>query len=146
LDLQAELAGASRNIPTIVITGHGDIPMAVRAMKAGAAAFLTKPLREQDVLDAIYAALERDRLKLEQEQRTQDLRSLFKTLSFREREILPLITAGLRNKQIAVEVGLSDSSVKVHRHNLMAKLDAKSVPDLVRIVDALGIRHNRVQG
>ena len=141
LDLQAELAQASRNIPTIIITGHGDIPMTVRAMKAGAVAFLTKPLREQDVVDAIFAGLERDRLKLEQEQKRRDLHLRFETLSSREREILPLITAGLLNKQIAGEVGLSEVTVKVHRSHLMAKLEAKSLPDLVRMADTLGVRH-----
>jgi FixJ family two-component response regulator len=141
LDLQAELAQASRSIPTIIITGHGDIPMTVRAMKAGAVAFLTKPLREQDVVDAIFAGLERDRLKLEQEQKRRDLHMRFETLSSREREILPLITAGLLNKQIAGEVGLSEVTVKVHRSHLMAKLEAKSLPDLVRMADTLGVRH-----
>jgi len=141
LDLQAELVRASRNIPTIIITGHGDIPMTVRAMKAGAVAFLTKPLREQDVLEAIFAALERDRLRRVQEERANDLQLRFKTLSSREREILPLITAGLLNKQIANEVGLSEVTVKVHRSHLMGKLQAKSLPDLVRMADALGVRH-----
>jgi FixJ family two-component response regulator len=144
LDLQAELARASRNIPIIIITGYGDIPMSVRAMKAGAVAFLTKPLREQDVLDAIFAALERDRLRLAQEQKTNELQLRFETLSSREREILPLITAGLLNKQIANEVGLSEVTVKVHRSHLMAKLQAKSLPDLVRMADALGVRWNPV--
>jgi len=141
LDLQAELARASRNIPIIIITGYGDIPMSVRAMKAGSVAFLTKPLREQDVLDAIFAALERDRLRLAQEQKTNELQLRFETLSSREREILPLITAGLLNKQIANEVGLSEVTVKVHRSHLMGKLQAKSLPDLVRMADALGVRH-----
>jgi|SRR5579859_880873 len=142
LDLQAELVRGSRNIPTIIITGHGDIPMTVRAMKAGAVAFLTKPLREQDVLEAIFAALERDRLRLAQEQAANDLQLRFKTLSSREREILPLITAGLLNKQIASEVGLSEVTVKVHRSHLMTKLHAKSLPDLVRMADALGVRYH----
>jgi FixJ family two-component response regulator len=142
LDLQAELARASRNIPTIIITGYGDIPMTVRAMKAGAVAFLTKPLREQDVLDAIFAALERDRIRLDQERRAGDLQIRFKSLSSREREILPLITAGLLNKQIASEVGLSEVTVKVHRSRLMAKLQAKSLPDLVRMADALDVRYH----
>jgi FixJ family two-component response regulator len=144
LDLHVELAQASRSIPTIIITGHGDIPMTVRAMKAGAVAFLTKPLREQDVLEAIFAAIERDRLKLGQEQESQDLRLRFDTLSAREREILPLITAGLLNKQIANEVGLSEVTVKVHRSHLMVKLGAKALPDLVRMADALGVRHDPI--
>jgi FixJ family two-component response regulator len=144
LDLHVELAQASRSIPTIIITGHGDIPMTVRAMKAGAVAFLTKPLREQDVLEAIFAAIERDRLKLGQEQESQDLRLRFDTLSAREREILPLITAGLLNKQIANEVGLSEVTVKVHRSHLMVKLGAKTLPDLVRMADALDVRHDPI--
>jgi FixJ family two-component response regulator len=145
LDLQAELARAARSIPTIIITGYGDIPMTVRAMQAGAVTLLTKPFRDQDVLDAVYAALERDHLRLEREQRTSELQSRFKTLSAREREILPLITAGLLNKQIANEVGLSEVTVKVHRSHLMAKLQAKRLPDLVRMADALRIRlHDHV--
>jgi FixJ family two-component response regulator len=145
LDLQAELARAARSIPTIIISGYGDIPMTVRAMQAGAVTLLTKPFRDQDVLDAVYAALERDHLRLEREQRTSELQSRFKTLSAREREILPLITAGLLNKQIANEVGLSEVTVKVHRSHLMAKLQAKRLPDLVRMADALRIRlHDHV--
>ena len=142
LDLQAELARASRNIPIIIITGYGDIPMTVRAMKAGAMAFLTKPLREQEVLDAIFAALESDRLRLEQERKTNELQLRFETLNSREREILPLITVGLLNKQIASEVGLSEVTVKVHRSHLMTKLQARSLPDLVRMADALGVRYH----
>ena len=144
LDLQAELARASRSIPTIIITGYGDIRMAVRAMQAGAVAFLTKPFREQDVLDAVYAALERDRLRLEREQKISELQARFKTLSAREREILPLITAGLLNKQIANQVGLSEVTVKVHRAHLLAKLQAKRLPDLVRMADELGVRYYRL--
>lgn len=153
LDFQTELAGAQRHIPTIIMTGHGDIAMSVRAMKAGAIEFLTKPLREQDVLDAIYAALDRDRAYLAAEERFAELRGRFETLSSREREILPLVTSGLLNKQIAGEVGLSEVTVKVHRHHLMQKLGAKSLPELVRIADLLGVRreprpalHNAVSG
>jgi FixJ family two-component response regulator len=140
LDFQTELARASRSIPTIVITGHGDIAMSVRAMKAGAVEFLTKPLREQDILDAVYAALDRDRQQLDAERRLSKLRARFETLNDRERQIMPLITAGLLNKQVAAEVGLSEVTVKVHRHNLMRKLEAKSLPDLVRMADLLNIR------
>jgi FixJ family two-component response regulator len=140
LDLQIELAGSPRNIPTIIITGHGDIAMSVKAMKAGAVEFLTKPLREQDVLDAIYAAIDRDRGHLKAEEKLVELRRHFETLSSREREILPLVTSGLLNKQIAAEVGLSEVTVKVHRHNLMQKLGAKSLPDLVRMADLLDIQ------
>jgi FixJ family two-component response regulator len=139
LDLQLELAGSPRHIPTIIITGHGDIAMSVKAMKAGAVEFLTKPLREQDVLDAIYAAIDRDRAHLKAEEKLVELRRHFATLSSREREILPLVTSGLLNKQIAAEVGLSEVTVKVHRHNLMQKLGAKSLPDLVRMADVLNI-------
>jgi RNA polymerase sigma factor (sigma-70 family) len=142
LDVQAELARGARNIPTIIITGHGDIPMTVQAMKAGAVAFLTKPVREQDLLDAVYGALETDRARLNTEVKNRELRTRFESLSAREREILPLITAGLLNKQIAAEVGLSEVTVKVHRHKLMAKLNAKRLPDLVRMADELGIKRH----
>jgi FixJ family two-component response regulator len=140
LELQAELARDTKSPPTIIISGYGDIPMTVRAMRAGAVAFLTKPLREQDLLDAIFEALERHRVRLDHEHELAELRGRFQLLSFREREIMPLITAGLLNKQIATQVGLSEITVKVHRHKLMAKLKAKSVPDLVRMADALGVR------
>jgi FixJ family two-component response regulator len=142
LDVQAELARGSRNVPTIMITAHGDIPMTVRAMKAGAVSFLTKPVREQDLLDAVYSAIETDRVRLSTDSKTRELRARYESLSSREREILPLITAGLLNKQIAAEVGLSEVTVKVHRHKLMAKLNAKRLPDLVRMADELGIRRN----
>jgi len=140
LDVQTELARGSKNIPTIIITGHGDIPMTVRAMQAGAVSFLTKPVREQDLLDAVYAALDKDRARLNTELKARELRARYDNLSAREREILPLITAGLLNKQIAAEVGLSEVTVKVHRHKLMAKLNAKRLPDLVRMADDLGIK------
>jgi FixJ family two-component response regulator len=142
LDVQTELARASINIPIIIITGHGDIPMSVRAMKAGAVEFLTKPVREQDLLDAVYGAIEKDRSRLNMELKNRELRARYDSLSAREREILPLITAGLLNKQIAAEVGLSEVTVKVHRHKLMAKLNAKRLPDLVRMVDELGIKRD----
>jgi RNA polymerase sigma factor (sigma-70 family) len=140
LDFQEKLARTSRNIPTIIITGHGDIPMSTRAMKAGAVDFLTKPLREQDVLDAINAALNRDRAQLQAEQQSRELYSRLDTLNSREREILPLVTAGRLNGKIADEMGLSEVTVKAYRHNLMAKLKAKTLPDLVRMADFLGIR------
>jgi FixJ family two-component response regulator len=142
LDVQAELARGPRNIPTIIITGHGDIPMSVRAMKAGAVTFLTKPVREQDLLDAVYGAIETDRVHLNTELKNRELLARYESLTAREREILPLITAGLLNKQIAAEVGLSEVTVKVHRHKLMAKLNAKRLPDLVRMADELGIKRN----
>jgi len=140
LDVQAEMARGPRNIPTIIITGHGDVPMSVRAMKAGAVTFLTKPVREQDLLDAVYGAIETDRTRLNTELKNRELHARYESLSAREREILPLITAGLLNKQIAAEVGLSEVTVKVHRHKLMAKLNAKRLPDLVRMADELGIK------
>lgn len=143
LDFQRDLARAGKGIPTIMISGHGDIAMTVRAMKNGAVEFLTKPLREQDVLDAVYAALKLHREQLAAEEKLCELRSRYQTLSNREREIMPLVTAGLLNKQIAAEIGLSEITVKVHRHNLIRKLQAKSLPDLVRMADLLGAGDKR---
>lgn len=137
LDFQRQLANSGRAIPTIIMTGHGDIAMSVRAMKSGAVEFLTKPLREQDVLDAVYVALNLHRAQLAAEDKLRELRTRYQTLSNREREIMPLVTSGLLNKQIAAEIGLSEITVKVHRHNLIRKLQAKSLPDLVRIADLL---------
>lgn len=142
LDLQTELARGSRNIPIIMITGHGDIPMTVRAMQAGAVAFLTKPVREQDLIDAVYAAIAKDRAHLNADLKVSEIRARYDSLTEREREILPLVTAGLLNKQIAAEVGLSEVTVKVHRHKLMAKMNAKRLPDLVRMADELGLRRD----
>ena len=139
LDVQAQLAEAQISIPVIFITGHGDIPMTVKAMKAGAVEFLTKPVREQDLLDAVGAALQRDRLRRDREDEMRDLRRRFKALSAREQEIVALVTAGLLNKQIAAKLGVSEVTVKVHRHNAMQKLGARSVADLVRMADALGL-------
>jgi FixJ family two-component response regulator len=139
LDFQAELTAAQIKIPIIFITGHGDIPMSVRAMKAGAVEFLTKPVREQDLLDAVNVALERDSARREQEQTAHDLRARFESLSAREREVMALVTSGLMNKQAAAEIGLSEVTVKVHRHHVMKKLGAKSVAELVRIADMLGV-------
>jgi RNA polymerase sigma factor (sigma-70 family) len=139
LDFQAELTAAKIDIPIIFITGHGDIPMTVRALKAGAIEFLTKPFRDQDILDAVRIALDRDRARRESNGKTRDLRLRFETLSPREREIIKLVTAGLMNKQVAAEMGLSEVTVKVHRHNVMKKLGARSLADLVRMADALGI-------
>lgn len=142
LDLQTELRRGSRSIPIIMITGHGDIPMSVRAMKAGAIGFFTKPVPEQELLDAVHGAIEKDRGRLDTELSLRELRQRYDSLTDRERQILLFITAGLLNKQTAAEVGLSEVSVKVHRAKLFAKLDAKSVPDLVRMVQALNIRTN----
>jgi FixJ family two-component response regulator len=139
LDLQSQLATAKISIPIIFITGHGDIPMTVRAMKAGAIEFLTKPFRDQDLLDAVRIALDRDRAKWENDRTTSDLRVKLTTLSAREREIMALVTAGLMNKQVAAKIGVSEVTVKVHRHNIMKKLGAKSLAQLVRISDSLGI-------
>jgi FixJ family two-component response regulator len=137
LDFQKKLAEARINIPIIFITGHADIPMTVQAMKRGAVEFLTKPLREQDVLDAVSAALERDRVMRGQFKELQRLQSRLETLSDREREMM--MVAGLLNKQIAGRTGLTEATVKVHRHNLMKKLGATSVPELVRMADILGV-------
>ena len=143
LDLQAELAAAQIKVPVIFITGHGDIPMTVKAMKAGAMEFLTKPVREQDLLDAVRAALDRDRSRREYDQEIHELRTRFGALSTRERQIMALVTSGLMNKQIAGEIGVSEVTVKVHRHNVMKKLGARSLADLVRIADLLNVSQNR---
>jgi len=139
LDFQRELAKARINIPIIFITGYGDIPMTVKALKGGAAEFLAKPLREQDVLDAVNAALERDRAMRGQIKELQNLQTRFEMLSDREREMMAFAVAGLLNKQIAAKTGLTEGTVKVHRHNLMKKLGATSVPELVRMAYLLGI-------
>ena len=139
LDFQAELSYSQVHIPIIFITGHGDVPMSVRAMKAGAVEFLTKPFREQDLLDAVNVALERNLEDRTQEQRSQDLRTRFNTLSDRERSIMSMVTAGLLNKEVAAEIHLSEVTVKVHRHNLMAKMGVKSFAELVRMADVLGV-------
>jgi len=140
LDFQAELAKANIHIPIIFITGHGDIPMTVRAMKAGAVEFLTKPFRDQDLLDAVQIALERDRARRTQDDTAHELRVHFEALTPREREVLAFVTAGLMNKQIAAELGVSEITVKVHRGNVMKKMGARSLADLVRMADTLGIR------
>ena len=140
LDFQAELARANIHIPIIFITGYGDIPMTVRAMKAGAVEFLTKPFREQDLLDAVQIAIERDRGRRDQDRAVHEVRRHFKSLTAREQEVIGLVTAGLMNKQIAVELGVSEITVKVHRGNVMKKMGARSLADLVRMADLLGIR------
>jgi FixJ family two-component response regulator len=140
LDFQGELAKSGIHIPIIFVTGHGDIPMTVKAMKAGAVEFLTKPFRDQDMLDAIQVALERDRTRREQDGRLTQLKALFGSLTSREQEVIGLVTSGLMNKQIAAEMGVSVITVKVHRGNVMRKMGAKSLTDLVRMADALGIR------
>jgi FixJ family two-component response regulator len=142
LDFQQELTKAQVNIPIIFISGHGDVPMTVRAMKAGAFGFLTKPIHEQDLLDTIHAALAHDRAQREEGRRLAELRKRFDDLSIRERQVLALISSGLMNKQAAAEIGLSEVTVKFHRRNVMQKLGAKTVVDLVRVADMLGIRQN----
>jgi FixJ family two-component response regulator len=145
LDFQAELAKANINIPIIFMTGHGDIPMSVKAMKAGAIDFLTKPFRDQDMLDAVAAALERDRNRRKEEQRLTDLRARFEELTEREREVLGLVTAGLMNKQVAAELGLSEITVKIHRGHVMRKMAARSLADLVRMAELLGVRRTKAE-
>ncbi len=143
LDFQAELAKANTIIPTIFITGHGDIPMSVKAMKAGAVEFLTKPFRDQDLLDAIQVALERARSWHESEKAVSELRSKFETLTPREKEVMAWVTGGLLNKQVAAEIGVTEITVKVHRGNVTRKMGAKSLAELVRMADALGIRRTK---
>jgi FixJ family two-component response regulator len=140
LHFQAELAKANSIIPIIFITGHGDIPMSVKAMKAGAVEFLTKQFRDQDLLDAIKVALERARSRNESERAVSELRAMFETLSPREKEVMARVASGLLNKQSAVELGVSEVTVKVHRGNVMQKMGAKSLADLVRMADTLAIR------
>ena len=139
LDFQAELAKANIRIPIIFITGHGDIPMTVRAMKAGAVEFLSKPFREQDMLDAVRAGLARDRARLEGEKTTSRLAANYQSLTAREQQVMALVTSGLMNKQVAGEIGVSEVTIKVHRHNLMRKLAVRTVPDLVRIAETFGV-------
>ena len=139
LDFQAEVTTERIRLPIIFITGHADVAMSVRAMKAGAVEFLTKPIREQDLLDAVRVALERDRARREHEQKLQGLRTRFDSLSPREREVMILVVAGMMNKQVAGEIGISEVTVKVHRHNIMQKLRAQSLAELVRMADRLGI-------
>ncbi len=139
LDFQAELAKADIHIPIIFMTGHGDIPMTVRAMKAGAVDFLTKPFRDQDMLDAVTTAIERDRNRRDEAKVLANLRTAFATLTPRERQVMTLVTAGLMNKQVAAEIGVAEITVKIHRGHIMRKMTAKSLPDLVRMAQILGI-------
>jgi FixJ family two-component response regulator len=140
LDLQRRTTEAGMEIPIIFISGYGDIPMTVRAMKAGAVEFLTKPFRDQDLLDAIQQALERDRQARDQRAATEELRRRFASLTPREREVMARVVAGLLNKQIGAELGTSHTTVKIHRHQVMEKMGAGSLPELVRMADKLGIR------
>jgi FixJ family two-component response regulator len=140
LDFQAELAKANIQIPIIFMTGHGDIPMTVKAMKAGAVDFLTKPFRDQDMLDAVAIAIERDRTRRKDEKIVAELRAVFETLTARERDVLALVASGLMNKQIAAEIGLAEITVKIHRGHIMRKMGAISLADLVRMAEMLGVR------
>ena len=144
LDLQRRTGDAGIDIPIVFITGHGDIPMSVHAMKAGAVEFLTKPFRDQDLLDAIQLALERDRKARDRRAALEELRSRFASLTSREREVMKRVVAGLLNKQIGAELGTSEATVKIHRHQVMEKMEAGSLPELVRMADRLGIRYPKV--
>jgi FixJ family two-component response regulator len=139
LDLQQQMAEGDRDMPIIFITGYGDIPMTVQAMKAGAVAFLPKPFRDQELLDAIQHALARDRHARAQRARSEELRRRYGALTPREREVMARVAAGLLNKQIAAELGTSEASVKVHRQHVMTKMGAGSLAALVRMADQLGI-------
>jgi len=143
-DLHAELTKANIQIPIIFVTGHGDIPMSVRAMKAGAIDFLTKPFRDQDVLDAVTAAIARDRARLETDSSKLDVANLFGSLTARQREVMGLVTAGLMNKQVAARMGLSEITVKIHRGHVMRKMHAKSLADLVKMAEALGVNRAKI--
>ncbi|MGY3487667.1 FixJ family two-component response regulator [Bradyrhizobium sp. USDA 4011] len=139
LEFQTELAKLNIHIPIIFITGHGDIPMTVRAMKGGAVDFLTKPFRDQELLDAVIAATERDRKRREAQQTVAELQSLFETLSPREQAVMKLVAAGLMNKQVAAELGLAEITVKIYRGHVMRKMRARSLADLIRTAETLGI-------
>ena len=140
LDLQAELANVGLPIPIIFITGHGDIPMSVKAMKAGAIDFLTKPFRDQDLLDAVTGALERDQERRRDEEDARNLRAKYLTLTTREQQIMALVSDGLMNKQVASRLEISQFTAKIHRGRVMRKLGAKSLADLVVMAEALGVR------
>jgi FixJ family two-component response regulator len=139
LDMQRELTQAEARLPIIFITGYGDIPMSVRAMKAGAVEFLTKPFRDQDLLDAVGTALEKDRARRVGETKLAELRTRFETLTARERQVMLLVVAGRLNKQIAGELGVSEMTIKMHRRQVMRKMQAGGVAQLVRLADQLGL-------
>jgi FixJ family two-component response regulator len=140
LDFQTELAKANIHIPIVFMTGHGDIPMSVMAMKAGAVDFLSKPFRQQEMLDAVTVAIERDRKRRKDEKIVSNAQALFETLTPREREVLSLVAGGLMNKQIAAEIGIAEITVKIHRGHIMKKMGTRSLADLVRITEILGSR------
>jgi RNA polymerase sigma factor (sigma-70 family) len=139
LELQQRMIATERTIPIVFITAHGDIPMSVRAMKAGAVEFLTKPFRNQELLDAIHEAIERDRIALERRAERAELRALYESVSAREREVMNLVVAGLLNKQIAARLGTTETTVKIQRRSLMKKMRIASVAELVRIAEKLGL-------
>lgn len=139
LELQRDLAAANRQVPIIFITAHADVPMTVQAMKGGAIEFLTKPFRDQELIDAVEAGLARDRARLESDRAVAELRERFDTLSSREREVVLHVIAGRLNKQIAHDIGIAESTVKVHRTNLMRKMKARSIPELSRMADILNL-------
>lgn len=139
LDLQSELAAAGVHLPVVFITGHGDVRMSVRAMKAGAVEFLTKPFRDWELLEAVEQAIERDRAARRERDEVADLRGRYGRLTPREREVMALLSAGLLNKQVAVELSASESTIKIHRGHVMLKMHADSMADLVRMADKLGL-------
>jgi len=143
LEFQSELARTGTDVPIIFMTGHGDIPMSVQAMKAGAVEFLTKPCRDQELLDAVRVAIEGHRARRKEEKHLTALRHQFASLTAREKEVVALVTSGLLNKQIAAELAISEVTVKMHRGNIMRKMQARSLADLVRMADLLGVSRSR---
>jgi FixJ family two-component response regulator len=143
LEFQVELAKAGIHIPIIFMTGHGDIPMSVKAMKAGAVDFLEKPFRHQEMLDAVARAIESDRKRREGQKTLSELQARFESLTPREREVMGWVTAGMMNKQVAGEMGVTEITVKIHRGHIMRKMEVRSLADLVRVAEALGVRRER---